>query len=182
MVLVIGGSASGKSALGEQICCDLGGKLLYIATMRPFGPEAAPRIVRHQAIRAGKGFHTVERYRDLDCLELDGFYNVALLEDMGNLAANQMFEIGLKGDAVAEAVLRGIGHLRRQVGTLVIIANDLFASAEQYAGEMEDYLNCVGRIHRELARQAQTVIEAVCGLPLTLKGAYPIIQSEERCP
>lgn len=183
MIVVSGGSASGKSALGEQICCHQGGKLLYIATMRPFGAEAAPRIARHQAIRAGKGFHTLECYRDLEDLELETYYDVALLEDMGNLVANQMFETNWPEEDVVASVLRGVKAMRQQVGLLVVIANDVFASGEQYTPEMDTYLRCLGRVQTTLAQQSVTVIEAVCGLPLVHKGTYPLqsIQQEERC-
>ena len=60
MIFVSGGSSSGKSAFAESLIVKSGiARRLYIATMEPFGAEAAVRIERHRALRAGKGFDTV---------------------------------------------------------------------------------------------------------------------------
>ena len=65
VALVIGGSGSGKSAWAEELACSLrareGGPLLYLAAMDPAGEEGRRRVERHRALRAGKGFLTLER-------------------------------------------------------------------------------------------------------------------------
>ena len=59
-MLVIGGAASGKSAFAEACSAARGAPALYVATMEPFGEEAAARIERHRAQRRGAGFVTFE--------------------------------------------------------------------------------------------------------------------------
>ena len=66
MILVTGGASSGKSAYAEQLACSLPGSRYYLAAMKPFGEEGARRIARHRALRAGKGFVTVECYDGLE--------------------------------------------------------------------------------------------------------------------
>ena len=70
ILLVTGGSASGKSEYAENRALQLAKaeqkKLIYLAAMKPFGEEAAKRIERHRQLRAGKGFETVERYTDIE--------------------------------------------------------------------------------------------------------------------
>ena len=90
--LVFGGAASGKSEYGEKLVCSLPrtGELIYLATMEPFGPEAESRIRRHRELRAGRGFSTLERARELAGCPLPSGGTV-LLEDLGNLAANELF-------------------------------------------------------------------------------------------
>lgn len=39
---------------------------IYIATMYPFDEESKKRVKRHQAMRQGKGFDTLECYTGLD--------------------------------------------------------------------------------------------------------------------
>ena len=72
ILLVTGGSASGKSEYAENRALQLAKteqkKLIYLAAMKPFGEEAAKRIERHRQLRAGKGFETVERYTDIEGL------------------------------------------------------------------------------------------------------------------
>ena len=90
--LVIGGSASGKSDYAERHVLSLegDGPRIYIATMEPFGEEAQARIARHHAMRRDRGFETIECYRNAGTVRLPENSNV-LLEDLGNLAANELF-------------------------------------------------------------------------------------------
>ncbi len=92
LILVTGGAASGKSEHAERLVCEKAQSRLYLATMQPFGKSAEARIARHRALRAGKGFATVERTLDLANLRLSQQYDGILLEDLGNLLANELFE------------------------------------------------------------------------------------------
>ena len=90
--LVIGGSASGKSEYAERFVLSLDGSgpRIYIATMEPFGSEAQARIARHHAMRRGRGFETLECYQNIGSISVPLNSNV-LLEDLGNLVANELF-------------------------------------------------------------------------------------------
>ena len=91
LTLVLGGSASGKSEYAEQLVLEAGaGPRFYIATMEPYDEECLRRISRHRAMRASKGFETLECPRGLAGLALPR-PGVALLECMSNLVANEMF-------------------------------------------------------------------------------------------
>ena len=63
---MLGGSACGKSGWAEDLACRLGGPLIYLATMEPWGQEGAERIARHRKARVGKGFSTLEQPRHLE--------------------------------------------------------------------------------------------------------------------
>lgn len=92
MTVVTGGSGSGKSAFAEDKIVSFGpAKRIYIATMHPYDEESHKRVARHQKMRAGKGFETVECYTGLKNLDFPE-NAVVLLECMSNLAANEMFE------------------------------------------------------------------------------------------
>lgn len=170
LILVIGGSASGKSALAERYCKCLGGSMLYIATMVPEGGEAMERIERHHRQRAQLGFNTLECYRDLARADLARGYDTALLECLGNLTANEMFADGADRDSTAERVWTGVTALHSRVSNLVLVTNNISGGAEQYKEEMLSYLKALGEINRRAAQMAQVVVEAVCGLPIILKG------------
>ncbi len=68
-VLISGGAKNGKSYyaqnLAKAMASGKGCPLYYIATMIPRDEEDEARIRRHRAERAGWGFQTVERGRDL---------------------------------------------------------------------------------------------------------------------
>ena len=69
--LVVGASASGKSEYAEALTLALSPACprVYLATMEPYDAESRVRVARHQALRVGKGFATVERPRDLAGLD-----------------------------------------------------------------------------------------------------------------
>ena len=91
LVVVTGGSGSGKSAFAEDRVLSFGeSRRIYIATMQAFDEESHRRIRRHRRMRSGKGFETIERYTELDELILPKNC-VVLLECMSNLVANEMF-------------------------------------------------------------------------------------------
>ncbi|MDD5945658.1 MAG: bifunctional adenosylcobinamide kinase/adenosylcobinamide-phosphate guanylyltransferase, partial [Clostridia bacterium] len=90
VVMITGGSGSGKSELAENIAAALSkGRLIYIAAMIPRGDEGRKRVERHRKMRADKGFETVERYTALAKYDFDAESTV-LLECMSNLLANEM--------------------------------------------------------------------------------------------
>ena len=60
LTLVIGGSASGKSAYAESLCLQSPLPRTYLATMQVWDDECAARVARHRAMRAQKQFDTVE--------------------------------------------------------------------------------------------------------------------------
>ena len=61
MILITGGSGSGKSAYGEKRILEAGEMTrYYIATMEVFGEEGRKKVERHKMLRQGKGFITIE--------------------------------------------------------------------------------------------------------------------------
>ena len=69
MILVSGGSKCGKSGYAESLFNNYRERKIYLATMRPFGDEAALAIERHKKMRSEKGFSTIEKFTDIDGLE-----------------------------------------------------------------------------------------------------------------
>ena len=163
-VLVCGGAASGKSAYAEKLLCKLSGNAprIYLATMRPFGEEAAARIERHRAQREGRGFQTFECYVNLSSLELPPD-SAVLLEDIGNLCANEMFDPAGSGEA-ADAVVHGVEALRRQCRHLVIVSNEVCSGGTDYGEETLRYMKTLADINRRLASLSDRVCEVACGL------------------
>ena len=167
--LIIGGAGSGKSAFAEKLIQRLPGQRVYLATLEPFDDECRARIEKHRAQRAALGFTTLERYTDLSGAALPAGANV-LLEDLSNLLANEVFSPAGGGE---EAVRRGLRALHAAAGNLSVVTNELFSGGADYSEETLAYLRALARLNRELAAQADLVVEVVCGLPNVLKGELP---------
>ena len=184
MVLVIGGASCGKSAYAEETARKGPAPRYYLAAMRPYGEEGLRRIARHRALRAGKGFETIERYTDLGSLTLpapaaggsglNAERGTVLLECVGNLTANEMFdEEGSMSDP-ADRVVRGIAHLKEQCRLLVVVTNNVGSDGIEYAESTRAYIRSLGKINAALAAAADTVVEVVAGIPVLLKGELPV--------
>ena len=198
VVLVTGGSGSGKSAFAEEYLMRLSTQAetkYYIATMRPFGEESLARIRRHQRLRAGKGFTTIEQSRDLtkaaqriakpsnqfqeEAVTINRPENsvpfirdTALLECMSNLVANEMFaenKIRLRDEVTAQ-ILDGIEALNSQLEHLLIVTNNVFEDGISYEETTAEYIEAMGQVNESLAAMADTVIEVVAGIPVVWKG------------
>lgn len=166
LILVTGGSGSGKSAFAEDKMLSFGtAQRIYIATMHPFDNESYKRIDRHREMRAGKGFETIECYTGLkDVVLPEGC--VVLLECMSNLVANEMFEEQGAHEQTVQTIMAGIENLLRQAAHVVIVTNEIFSDAPAFEREMNTYLKYLGRINREIAKKADEVTEVVYGIPV----------------
>ena len=168
--LVIGAAASGKSEYAEDIVMSLPGEKIYIATMEPFGAEAEERIARHRVLRAGKGFTTVERTRNLIGLTPEADWNV-LIEDLPNLAANELFSPEGGG---ADAVLSGVEMICKTASNVTIVTGDIFSDGGTYDTGTQEYMEMLADLHMRIAAKADNVVEVVCGVPCAVKGELPV--------
>ena len=194
MTIVFGGAASGKSEYAEQLACEGSSKRIYLATMRK-EPSAEKRIQKHVDRRKEMGFLTVEDpfLRESGQLPED---HVILLEDLPNLLANRMFfraedpdgSGNLSGAAGKEpddsgnlpgdsGLSAGTAALIQEIETdilgiasraehFILVSGNLFQDGTEYVGETEEYLNALGKIHRDLAKQSDCLVEVVCGIPI----------------
>ena len=169
MILVSGGSASGKSEYAESLCADAGSAKYYIATMQPFGEDGRERIARHRELRKGKGFETIERYTDFADLVLPARGTV-LLECIGNLCTNEMFDENYNVKNPVPAVLSGVAALNAQCEKLVIVTNETGSDINEYSEETMAYIRAMGEINSELSKLADCVYEVVCCIPIKHKG------------
>ncbi|MCD8230747.1 MAG: bifunctional adenosylcobinamide kinase/adenosylcobinamide-phosphate guanylyltransferase [Clostridiales bacterium] len=169
ILLVTGGSGSGKSEYAESRCMELNtGKMLYVATMEPFGKEGERRIARHRKLRAGKGFETLECYTHLEEAAIPAGA-VVLLECLSNLAANEMYSDDGRKDDVVGAVMEGIHHLAGKAEHLVIVTNNVFSDGISYDDSTKEYQRCLARANAQTAAIADEVEEVVAGIPIRVK-------------
>lgn len=172
LVLVTGGAASGKSELAENIVCRLaGGKpMLYVAAMETEGEEAQKRIARHRALRAGKGFTTLEHAKQFDRIAVPAGYTAALFECMSNALANEMFSPQGAGENWKQSILSGMEMLSTACAHVVVVTNDIFTDGVTYDAWTMKYLYALGELNRLLSQRADAVVESVFGIPVIIKG------------
>ena len=170
IVLLTGGSGCGKSTYAEKLIAAMPeDKRVYIATMQVYDEESVKRVARHRAQRADKGFETIERPKDLAGLRLAPG-STALLEDLPNLLANEMFD---GGDWTR--ILPGLRALAARCENLVMVTNDVFADGVIYPSSTDEYLRRLARINAGAAALADYAAEVVYSIPVPLKGEAPCV-------
>ena len=170
LALITGGSGSGKSEYAEELICSLGDSRVYLATMKVSGEEGFTRIMRHLRQREGRGFLTVEKETAIADITIPPEANV-LLEDMGNLLANTMFDPERKdGGIIVDNIIKDVEDLNARCRNLVIVTNDVFSGGDAYGEETVDYMKNLALINRRIAGMADLAAEISCGLADILKG------------
>lgn len=195
MVLVVGGSGSGKSSYAEKVTVSLAqesvkeitkpentslsdlelhtAKKYYLATMQVFDDEGGKMVERHRNLRNGKGFFTIEQpVRISGALEkMEDGDRAVLLECISNLTANEMFseKKAMTEIQVTENVIRDIKMLKEQTNHLVVVSNNVFEDGITYDETTTKYIQAMGKINQKLAALADRVVEVVEGIPVIIK-------------
>lgn len=176
MVLVIGGSGSGKSAYAESriLSCSDASERYYLATMQIYGEEGQKKVQRHRMMRKEKGFETIEQQTAIaGALEkMKQPENAAvLLECISNLTANEMFseKVQVSGQEVTQRVIADIKKMKRAVKHLIIVSNNVFEDGVLYDESTMEYIRAMGAVNQSLAQMADEVIELVVGIPVFMK-------------
>lgn len=195
MVLVVGGSGSGKSSYAEKVTVSLAQesvkeitksentslsdfklnipKKYYLATMQVFDDEGRKKVDRHRKLRNGKGFFTIEQpVRISSALEkMEDGDRAVLLECISNLTANEMFseKKAMTEIQVTENVIRDIKMLKEQTNHLVVVSNNVFEDGITYDETTTKYIRAMGKINQKLAALADRVVEVVEGIPVIIK-------------
>lgn len=174
ITVIVGGSGSGKSEYAESLLKDYSGKKIYLATMQVFDEDGQRKVERHRKLRAGKGFETVEKTRDVGELDFEcGGTSAVLLECMSNLVANEMFggekDLSCEPDLVSQKVLREVKILAEKIDELVIVTNNVAEDGIEYDCSTMAYIKALSDVNVGLAGIADIITEVVVGIPIPIR-------------
>lgn len=185
MIVVYGGTSSGKSNIAENIAVEMykgfgevcgearnlvEKNLYYLATMETKSEASAQRIARHRRLRAGKGFETIEEQLDLSKVYEQVSGDVVLLECVSNLVANVMYdrykaepvptsEVDNVADAIADQIF-GLDAVCK----LVVVTNNIFNDYYSQDAWCDGYMRVLGRVNELIVAKAEKFIEVVAGV------------------
>ena len=148
-ILLIGGSKSGKSTMGQRLtrAFAAGAPMYYWATMEPTDEEDLARIARHLKDREGWGFETIERGRDLlPALERIDPAGAVLFDSITAQLACEMFGETIDKTAPARA-------------------GEELLTVSRFDEWTELYRAGLAQICRRLAAEFDVVCEMTAGVP-----------------
>ena len=174
-IFISGGCKNGKSGHAQRIArdiCPVGAPLYYVATMRPVDSEDDARIARHRQERAGWGFITAERDRDIhrliDTCDPGGCF---LIDSATALLANAMFgPDGSVNTDASDRLCRDFETLLAEVRHVVVVSDAIYSDAALYDDLTEGYRKGLAQVDRRLAALCDVVAEAAFGSLLFHKG------------
>jgi len=182
IILVTGGTRSGKSSFAQELATHLSEKVVYIATAEKSDPEMSERILYHQAsrptiwstIEASSGLPEIlTKYTDtnvilIDCLTV--YLSNLLLKITGFLdeTENPVFskEIEKQVESEFEKIY---DTLKNHPANIILVTNEVGAGLvpPYHLGRL--YRDLVGRMNQRIAKFANQVYHVVCGQAIELK-------------
>lgn len=181
IILVTGGSRSGKSVIAEEKAIGIGGhSVLYLATAIPTDDDMKERIRIHQA-RRDPEWGTYEGYRGLGDIIKNTGKSTILLDDITILITNIFFEkdrdfdtIGkdeiaaLQDEVLAELsdIIRGA---REGNKTLIMVTNEVGMSLTPAYRLGRIFSDVAGKANQHLAALSDEVVFSVCGCAVKIK-------------
>ena len=176
LMLITGGSRSGKSSYAQQTAELLPGPRFFIATCRICDQEMAARVSRHQKARCAADWLTIEEPLDLaGALRAAAPGNVLLVDCLTIWINNLMYEAEKKGSPItateiAAACQEVLVACRDLEGTVIFVTGEVGMGIVPENPLARLYRDCVGTCNQLMAAAAGQVTLVTCGLPLFLKG------------
>jgi adenosylcobinamide kinase / adenosylcobinamide-phosphate guanylyltransferase len=174
VVLITGGSRSGKSRYAQELAQESPGEKLFVATCPRVDGEMDERIRRHREDRAGRGWRTVEEEVDLEGVLRRETVEMVLVDCLTLWINNLMYSSGREEDEIEEneiecRVKRLLSVCAEREGEVVFVTNEVGLGIVPENQLARRYRDLVGRCNQTLAAGADRVVFMVSGLPLALK-------------
>jgi adenosylcobinamide kinase/adenosylcobinamide-phosphate guanylyltransferase len=176
VILVTGGSRSGKSAYALRLAEARPGPWVFVATCPAIDEEMAGKIAAHQQERDARAWRTIEEETDLAGAIVGAVGAGVILVDCLTLWVNNlMHRASLAGREVTEREVSGstdavIRAARSALGTVIFVTNEVGLGIVPPDAPTRLYRNLVGRCGQAIAAASDAAVMVVCGMPITLKG------------
>lgn len=179
IILVTGGSRSGKSTFAEKLLEDKD-DVLYIATAIVTDKEMEKRIKNHKERRNPK-WGTHEGYKELDKVLKENPQKYIMLECVGTMVTNLMFDKNYDFDTMTQQEITELNEsikcevekmilaAKENNKELIIVTNEVGWSLvpEYRLGRI--FSDILGHLNQLIAVLSDETYLVACGLPLKLK-------------
>jgi adenosylcobinamide kinase/adenosylcobinamide-phosphate guanylyltransferase len=174
IVLIGGGTRSGKSALALHFGRKLGARRVFVATARTQDDEMRARVERHRKERAGE-FDTVEEPTDLTlALRSLSACDVIVIDCITHWVSNLVLS-GRPADDILQDVDALIETLSERRYHSVLVTSEVGMSVHPETPLGRAFVEVAGFANQRLARAADDVYFCVMGavLPIRESGKLP---------
>ncbi len=174
VIVVVGGTRSGKSEYAMQRATEMEGSRCFVATCPVTDNEMAERIDKHRRKRDSGTWSTIEEPLEIERIVRQNVYDIYLIDCLTLWVSNQMMHCESSGRTCDEQFIES--EMRALLETVSTIeATVIFVSGEVGLGIVPDnrlarrYRDLVGICNRLAAQAAREAVLISCGLPIYLK-------------
>lgn len=175
IILITGGTRSGKSEYARKTAEALPGNRAFVATCLATDEEMSRRIKKHQQERLKADWHTIEEHLELagTLRKLEGF-DVLLVDCLTLWISNLLYEARDQESGLSEEDMVGkanelLNACSGLAGTVIFVTNEVGSGIVPENSLSRLYRDLVGRCNQVIAAGADEVYMVACGLPLDLK-------------
>jgi adenosylcobinamide kinase / adenosylcobinamide-phosphate guanylyltransferase len=175
IILVSGGSRSGKSEFARNLAEAVPGRRAFVATCPVIDEEMKDRIEKHKKERSKSQWETIEEPIGVSRVmsESPGF-SVFLVDCLTLWINNLMYRAQEEGatfseENAVEKCLELLDECSRIDSTVIFVTNEVGSGIVPENATARLFRDIVGRCNQTIAQAAAEVYLVVCGLPITLK-------------
>lgn len=165
VILIGGGTRSGKSRYALELARKLGPRRIFLATAQPLDQEMEGRIAKHRAER-GPDFTTVEESLELGRAIREAQADVIVVDCLTIWLSNVMLTFGRDVDAESEAA---INAARLSPAKVILVTNEVGCGIVPENVLARDFRDRAGILNQRVAAIAEEVYWMAFGCPLRVK-------------
>ena len=167
IILITGGSRSGKSSYAERLALELSPDPVYLATARIWDDEFRERVRRHQE-RRGPQWTNIEEEKELSRHDVSG--RVVLVDCLTLWCTNFFFDLESDVDRALAAAQQEFDRFTQQDATFLFVTNEIGLGGTSDNEIQRKFTDLQGWMNQYVASLADEVILMVCGIPVKIKG------------
>lgn len=167
IILITGGSRSGKSSYAEQLALSLSCTPVYLATARIWDEEFRERVRRHQE-RRGPQWTNIEEEKYLSRHDVSG--RVVVVDCLTLWSTNFFFDLESDVDRALDALKAEFDRFTDQDATFLFVTNEIGMGGTSDNALQRRFTDLQGWMNQHVAARADEVILMVSGIPVKIKG------------
>lgn len=166
IILITGGTRSGKSTHAEKLALSLSPNPVYLATARIWDEEFRERVIKHQQ-RRGKEWTNIEEEKELSKHSLKG--RTVVIDCVTLWCTNYFFDSNANVDQTLTAVKEEFERFTSQEATFIFVTNEIGMCGISENELQRKFTDMQGWLNQYIAQKADEVILMVSGIPVKIK-------------